>query len=352
MTGAAGSSPDEVEVGDALRQLGDDLERPVLGLKALLPLLEPPRLPLPGSGFTWERFLVLAAIAEHDVALGRLAEGHADALAILDEARRRGQCDAVPAQGATLGVWAAGPPNDLVLREKGDGLALDGRRRWCSGAGSLGSALVTALPEKERTSRPRLVLCRLDAPGIEVDFSSWPAVGMARSETFDVVFHDVPLYDDALVGPPGFYTERPGFYHGAAGVAACWWGAARGIVRPLSEKAASSKDPHVEAAHGEAAASLFAIESCLRRSAALFDSDPEDKSEKARSLAEITRLVTLRQATRVIEKVADATGAEPLCHDKSHARRVADLLVYLHQHHGARDAAALSLVLGERGWPR
>ena len=42
-------------------------------------------LPLPGSGWTRERWAALADLAEEDLSLARLAEGHADAVAILAE---------------------------------------------------------------------------------------------------------------------------------------------------------------------------------------------------------------------------------------------------------------------------
>ena len=42
-------------------------------------------IPLPGSGSTPVRFKSLAAIGGIDLSLARLAEGHLDALAILDE---------------------------------------------------------------------------------------------------------------------------------------------------------------------------------------------------------------------------------------------------------------------------
>ena len=48
-------------------------------------------LPLPGSGATWQRWAAFADIAGEDLSVVRLAEGHADAVAILAElaARRR-----------------------------------------------------------------------------------------------------------------------------------------------------------------------------------------------------------------------------------------------------------------------
>src|ERR1700677_313571 len=62
-------------------------------------------LPLPGGGRTRERWAVLAELAGEDLSLARLAEGHADALAILAELGAAG-----PAAGSRWGVWAAQPP--------------------------------------------------------------------------------------------------------------------------------------------------------------------------------------------------------------------------------------------------
>jgi hypothetical protein len=47
-----------------------------------------------------------------------------------------------------------------------------------------------------------------------------------------------------------------------------------------------------------------------------------------------------------------ALGPGPLAFDEDHARRVADLTLYIRQHHAARDDAALGrLVLAEDGSP-
>ena len=61
------------------------------------------RIPTPGAGLTVQRWRALAELAATDGSLGRLAEGHLDAIAILDELGR-------PAEpGPLRGVWAARP---------------------------------------------------------------------------------------------------------------------------------------------------------------------------------------------------------------------------------------------------
>jgi hypothetical protein len=48
-------------------------------------------------------------------------------------------------------------------------------------------------------------------------------------------------------------------------------------------------------------------------------------------------------------RVGRALGAGPLCHDEAHARRVADLTVYLRQHHAEGDLAELGTLAAEAG---
>ena len=43
------------------------------------------RLPLPGQGATLQRWQALCAVAEHDLSLAKLYEGHTDALAVMAE---------------------------------------------------------------------------------------------------------------------------------------------------------------------------------------------------------------------------------------------------------------------------
>ena len=81
-------------------------------------------LPLPGSGRTRERWAALADLAGEDLSLARLAEGHADALAILAELDA-----ASPSAGSRWGVWAAQPPGPgLDASQTGGGWRLDGTK--------------------------------------------------------------------------------------------------------------------------------------------------------------------------------------------------------------------------------
>jgi alkylation response protein AidB-like acyl-CoA dehydrogenase len=295
-------------------------------------------LPLPGHGRTRVRWAALAALAETDLSLARLGEGHADALAILDELSAPHDAPAEP--GSPLprwGVWAARPPGpSLAAEQRDDGSWwLEGTKQYCSGARVCTHALVTA----DAADGVRLFTVRTSEDGVRPISGTWPAVGMAGSDTLDVRFGNVPAEP---VGPPGGYTARPGFGHGGCGVAACWYGGARGLVRPLLT-AARERDvgPHAYAHLGAIDIGLRTASAALDQAADEIDDDPLDRKDA--SMRRTLRVRTLVEgvAADVLTRVGHALGAGPLGHDAGHARRAADLMVYLRQHHAERDLEEL-----------
>jgi hypothetical protein len=66
---------------------------------------------------------------------------------------------------------------------------------------------------------------------------------------------------------------------------------------------------------------------------------------EGRILVERTRAVVADAVERVLDLTDRALGPRPLTTDEAHARRVADLRVYLRQHHGERDLARLGTAL-------
>jgi alkylation response protein AidB-like acyl-CoA dehydrogenase len=294
-------------------------------------------LPLPGGGRTWERWASLAELAGEDLSLARLSEGHADALAILAELGAGPQ----PA-GSRWGVWAAQPPGPgLTASRSAGGWRLDGIKRYCSGAHSCTHALVTAAaPDGTR-------LFAAETRDLAPVAGTWPATGMAASDTLDVEFTGIPAEP---VGEPGGYTGRPGFAHGGVGVAACWYGGARAVGQTLLT-AAAKRDvgPHALAHLGVVDIALHTARDALEQAAAKIDADPADREHGGWRRALRVRTLVEATATEVMARVGRALGAGPLCHDGAHARRVADLTVYLRQHHAERDLAELGSLAAEAG---
>ncbi|WP_299531556.1 acyl-CoA dehydrogenase [uncultured Streptomyces sp.] len=296
------------------------------------------RFPLPGAGSTAARFDALSRVAEQDVCVARLVEGHVDAVAILAELD-----GPPPAPGSRWGVWAAEPPGEgLTFARSGGSWSVTGLKRYCSGAHSCTHALVTAEAEGER----RLFAVAVDGPSVTPVAGTWQAVGMAGSDTPDVRFRATPAVP---VGAPGAYVHRPGFEHGGVGVAACWYGGAVGVARALRAAAARRPEPHTDAHLGSVDMLLHAASAVLTEAAGEIDRDPLDKEEGARLRAMRVRAFVEHVCDEVLRHVGRATGAGPLCHDPRHARAAADLAVYVRQHHAERDLAALGAAVARPG---
>lgn len=294
-------------------------------------------LPLPGRGDTAQRWNRLAAFAETDVVAGRLAEAHADAVAILAELD-----GPTPAPGQFWGVWAAeGPGAALSASDDGSEILLDGTKVWCSGAGLCSHALVTALlPSGDRG----LFAVAVDGGGVHALPSDWSNVGMSESDTRSVQFTATPA---VAVGRPGEYLTRPGFWHGAVGVAACWLGGARAVAAPLYARASSEKaDAHALAHLGAVDAALAAAEATLLSAAAEIDGDPLDRKGRAELIARRARAVVETAVEESIHRTGRALGPAPLCLDAAHAQRVADLTVYVRQSHAEKDLERLGRLTG------
>ena len=296
-------------------------------------------LPLPASGRTAERWQRLASLAEENIVAARVAEAHADAVAILHELGGK------PPESAQLwGVWTAESPDAVSTATDVNGaFTLTGTKVWCSGAGFCTHALVTARLED---GTPGLFAVQVTDPGVKPLPSTWWNAGMAGSDTRPVQFTNTHA---VAVGDPGDYLNRPGFWHAAIGVAACWLGGARRVADPLYRCAASESADAYSLAHlGAVDAALAAGDAILAVAATQVDSDPFDRAGTAQLLARRVRTVVEHAVDEAITRTGRALGPGPLCQDGRHAQRVADLSIYIRQSHAERDLAELGRLAGRR----
>ncbi|WP_410656957.1 acyl-CoA dehydrogenase family protein [Amycolatopsis sp. lyj-112] len=293
-------------------------------------------LPRPGEGDTWGRWTTLAGLGRRDLVLGRLTEGHTDAVAILAEAGRE------PVPGALYGVWAArsGGTGAAVV-----GGALTGTVRFCSGAQVLDRALVVADYED---GPPILLEIGLDEPGVQALPETWQAIGMDASDSGDVRFDGVPVTSAHIVAEPGWYVSRPGFALGGAGVAAVWLGGCAAVVDSVTAylRARGAADDHQHAHLGALHTAIHQSDALLVRTAEVVDAEPD---EDLPLLTGICRAAVEHTARQVLDVAPEITGPTALCRDRRLPRQLADLMVYVRQHHGARDLAALGVELLKGG---
>jgi alkylation response protein AidB-like acyl-CoA dehydrogenase len=291
-------------------------------------LNEPP--PLPGRGQTASRHARLWQAGVMDLSFARIAEAHWDAVAILAE------CGRQPKPDALYGVWASElPGHALQLRRDRDATTIDGTKMFCSGAGLVDYALVTVgFPEK--------LLVEVDVRGlvdsISFDTSAWVTLAFQETSTGSVTFISHPVDAQAVIEKSGWYLDRPGFWHGACGPAACWAGGADALVRYT--KANQRKDAHTLAHLGAMHSSIWAMRACLDAAGDEIDANPEDYAF-AHIRALTVRHIVEQNCTEILRRFARAYGPFPLSMNAEISRRYHELDLYLRQSHAERDLESL-----------
>ena len=153
-----------------------------------------------------------------DAAVGRLVEGHLDAVAILREAGRD------PHQ-QRYGVWASRAMGHRVMAEREPtGWRLSGSLPFSSGAGTVERALIVADTDAAGGDAKHRLLIEVatEQAGFGIVAGSWPSIAMSATDSMTARLDGVRVDADDVIGPPGYYTERDGFWYGSIGVAACW----------------------------------------------------------------------------------------------------------------------------------
>jgi hypothetical protein len=283
-------------------------------------------LPSPGSGDTPQRHQRIFEAGREDLSLAKLAEAHWDAVGILREAR----CE--PAAGARYAVWASEiPGHELRLDRTASGPTISGTKEFCSGAGLVERALLTAGPQGSCMVEVDL---RSKPERIDTDGSGWHVDAFRFTQTAALTFRDYPV--TAIIGEANWYVERSGFWQGACGPAAGWAGGAAGLV----DYAMTTRrdDAHTLAHLGAMEANVWVTECLLQAAAEEFDRSP-GANAMVRAL-QVRHLIE-QACTDTLRRFARCMGPAPLAKNADVARRYAELEIFLRQSHAERDLEAL-----------
>ena len=292
-------------------------------------------MPDPAGGRTVERHRRLMEIGRIDLQVGRLAEAHTDAVAILHEAGRTER------PSVWYGVWAAEDPScSLRLREDrgtNDGFLLSGTKAFCTGATIVDRALVTV----RHSDAAFLLDLDVRDPRVSFDASGWRSSAFEATLTSVATFDDVRLDPTDIVGSPGWYLDRVGFWHGACGPAACWAGGAIGLVdRAIECGHRKQPDPHRDAQLGALAGLRWQLQALVEAAGREIDWQPDDV-HAAMQRALMLRHAVERAATAVVDLFGRAMGPRPLIQDTEVVRRISELQLYIRQHHDEHDLESI-----------
>ncbi len=295
------------------------------------------------SGLRWPRLLdALVGAGRTDVALSRLFEGHVDAVRILDQAGRP------PVAGALYGVWASRSQRTGVrAASTGAQLVLDGTLRFASGLGVIDRALVPVWTGPDRHLLIDLDLSEVGGPELQPDTSQWQTAAMSVSRSHTLVIDGLKVRSADQVGPDNFYLDRPGFFPGGVGVAACWLGGATRVADLVLARMHDPVPPQLKLRLGEIRRQLStgaAMVSAAGRSLDVeADSAQTERAEELdqRALSAETRWAVANAVHGVLDQAHRIAGPAGLAYDQDLTHAVHDLRLYVLQHNA--DAEALYL---------
>lgn len=284
---------------------------------------------------------VLRIIGRADLSVGRLYEGHVNALLLFDwfgsptqRARLRQELDA----GALYGVWATEPPPGVQIASTGQGSVLDGAKSFATGAGGLTYAIITA---QAAEGPRRLVIARAN-DGARTDLSQWRVRGMRATGSGRYDLTGMLVEADDLLGAAGDYDLEPAFTTGAWRFTAVQLGGIEALLTETRDAmtTAARADPLQRAKFADAVAATRTaylwVRECAGRAAAQDADGP--------AFARMTRGIVERAALDVMELASRIVGTRSAMDGHRIDKIIRDLSLYLRQAGPdyAKDQAAIT----------
>lgn len=292
----------------------------------------------PAQGNTLQRWQILSRLAAVNLSLAKLFESHLDALTIMQELQP--DCPLQHDSGLWA-VWAA-EGGAVPLQLNREEYSISGVKPWCSAAEWVDYALMTVREDNQS----QLLKLNLSELTIQKNLENWHAVGMQHTQTYSLSFQQTPV---EIFATPNAYLDRSGFWHGAAGVAMCWYGAAQRLATYLQQATIIKSHPYKHMYLGEITSQMLATRALISQTAQLLDAKPQFTHElQIRAL----RANIERTALHVLQRCGEALGAAPYCQNAHFAQLAADLPVFIRQSHAAFDLEQIgqSVVMEVEPW--
>ena len=205
---------------------------------------------------------VLQHVGRGNLAVGRVYEGHLNALLLIQQLGTAAQVARYAAEaraGHLFGVWNTEDPAEGVQLEAlpNGRYRLRGAKTFASGAGHLTRPLISgALPAGRGW---QLFVLPADAQPPALDRSFWQPLGMRATASFRADLTELELDAADLIGGPNAYYQQPAFSGGAIRFAAVQLGGAEAVfeeTRHFLRGLGRTDDPYQRQRLGEMALHL------------------------------------------------------------------------------------------------
>jgi alkylation response protein AidB-like acyl-CoA dehydrogenase len=275
-------------------------------------------------------FELLRILGSGNLAVGRIFEGHVNALKLIllygDEAQKKSAVrDA--RDGHLFGIWVT-DGSDPVRLVDGPTPKLVGRKTFCSAAGYASRALITA--QTKDGVRMLLVPVRADRDTAQHRCS---IQGMRASVTSGYSFNETETPANALIGCPGDYTREPAFSADAWRTAAVTLGGLDALIDETRNQLIARgrhQDPHQLARMGKAFVAQETARLWVRNAAQRAESQ-DDIPSSVTAYVNLTRTVVETTVLDTIQIVQRCLGLAAFLVSNPVERLVRDLGTYVRQ---------------------
>lgn len=279
---------------------------------------------------------VLAHVGRGSLPVGRLYEGHVNALMLIGihgTAAQRRRAAQAAAEGALFAVWNTQGAEGAQLEPAGGGWRVTGCKTFASGAGRVRHAVVTA-----RTPDGGWQMTWIDTARqpLSLDATFWQPLGMKASASYKVDLTGARLEAHDLIGPPEAYYREPAFSAGAIRFAAVQAGGIEAVFDATRIQLRSERrttDPHQQARVGEMAIGVAAARHWLRGAAELAAAHAAGRVDDATLIAHahLVRSAIDAIGLRTLQLAERSVGARGLLKPAPFERLHRDLTHYLRQ---------------------
>jgi alkylation response protein AidB-like acyl-CoA dehydrogenase len=276
----------------------------------------------------------LQSIGSGSLPLGRLFEGHVNALELVLRYGKPDQVDLIAEdirRGKLFGVWNTDDTNNPLLVHRRGRYRLVGRKILASGAGHIERPLVTATDEE---GRRLMVIPKLHAFD-QADLSSWRAHGMRASATGAVDFTGLEVDPIEIVGRAGDYERQPWFSGGAWRFAAVQVGGMQrlfDLLRRHLQETNRGRDAHQAARLGKSAMAIETARLWVAHAASIMAAPPDSRAPEQRvAYVDLARLAVETAAMDLMQLVQRSVGLRAFLRPNPIERISRDLATYLRQ---------------------
>ena len=301
---------------------------------------------------TFDNLKLLQRLGSASLPVGRIYEGHLNALQLIDLYGETSQKDrwfsAAIDEQKLFGVWNTQDQDGVSGLEIGNGnFLLKGSKTFCSGGNWVDHPLITFRLESPTAKGWQMcVIPSEKIRQIKVDTSFWKPLGMRASASFKMDFTDMVINKTDLLGPADAYYQQPHFSGGSIRFCAVQLGGAQAIFYETQQFLKELKRTEDTFQKTRIAEMAFLIETgnlWIAQSAVKMESLISNKSSEQKLLAYINmaRTVIEEICIRCMTLSERSVGSRGLMRPNPLERIHRDLTTYLRQ--PAPDASLLSI---------